>query len=90
MLNGEKKQDLIKKFAQNGNDTGSCEVQVAIISERIRQIAAHLEQFPKDNHSRHGLVCLVGKRKTFLKYLKKNSTASYNKLVSSLKEVGYL
>ncbi len=90
MLNGEKKQDLIKKFALSSTDTGSCEVQVAILSERIRQIASHLEQFPKDNHSRRGLVCLVGKRKAFLNYLKKTSSASHTKLVSSLKGMDLL
>lgn len=90
MLNVEKKQELIKQFALNSKDTGSCGVQIAIFSERIRQINAHLEQFPKDHHSRRGLLCLVGKRKAFLKYLKKNDQAAYNKLVSSLKQVGYL
>lgn len=90
MLNKELKQDLIKKFALNPKDTGSSEVQVAIFSERIRQINAHLEQFPKDNHSRRGLLCLVSKRRTFLKYLKNTNHAAYNKLVSELKQVGYL
>lgn len=90
MLNKELKQDLIKKFALNPKDTGSSEVQVAIFSERIRQINAHLEQFPKDNHSRRGLLCLVSKRRTFLKYLKNTNHAAYNKLVFALKQVGYL
>ena len=90
MINTVKKQELIKQFATKPNDTGSCEVQVAIFSERIREITAHLNQFPKDHHSRRGLLCLVGKRRTFLKYLKNNNQASYNKLVSSLKQVGYL
>jgi small subunit ribosomal protein S15 len=90
MINTIKKQELIKQFATKANDTGSCEVQIAIFSERIREINAHLAQFPKDHHSRRGLLCLVGKRRTFLKYLKSNNQASYNKLVSSLKEVGYL
>ncbi|MBM3886725.1 30S ribosomal protein S15 [Candidatus Dependentiae bacterium] len=90
MLNAEKKQELIKKFAITSNDTGSSEVQVALFSERIRQINAHLEQFPKDHHSRRGLLCLVGKRKAFLNYLKRKNHVAYNKLVVSLKEAGYL
>ncbi len=90
MINTEQKQELIKKFALSDKDTGSSEVQVAIFSERIRQINAHLELFPKDHHSRRGLICLVGKRKAFLKYLKNNNSAAYTKLVTSLKQVGYL
>lgn len=90
MLNTVQKQELIKKFALSTTDTGSSEVQIAIFSERIRQINAHLAIFPKDHHSRRGLLCLVGKRKAFLKYLKNNNSASYNKLVASLKQVGYL
>lgn len=90
MLNTMQKQELIKKFALSTTDTGSSEVQIAIFSERIRQINAHLATFPKDHHSRRGLLCLVGKRKAFLKYLKNNNSASYNKLVASLKQVGYL
>ncbi len=90
MLNKELKQNVIKKFALNANDTGSSEVQVAIFSERIRHINAHLQLFPKDHHSRRGLLCLVGKRKAFLKYLKNTNQEAHNKLVSSLKQVGYL
>ena len=90
MINTVQKQELIKKFAASSNDTGSSAVQIAIFSERIRQINTHLNQFPKDHHSRRGLVCLVCKRKAFLKYLKTNDNAAYNKLVISLKEVGYL
>ncbi len=90
MINTAQKQELIKKFAVNTTDTGSSEVQVAIFSERIRQINVHLGQFPKDHHSRRGLVCLVGKRRAFLKYLKLNKPEAHNKLVASLKQVGYL
>lgn len=90
MINTTQKQELIKKFALSETDTGSSEVQVAIFSERIRQIHAHLVLFPKDHHSRRGLLCLVGKRKAFLKYLKNNDSAAHNKLVTSLKQVGYL
>jgi small subunit ribosomal protein S15 len=90
MINTVKKQELIKKYGINSNDTGSCEVQVAIFSERIREINIHLGQFPKDHHSRRGLICLVGKRKAFLNYLKKNKHDSYNRLVTVLKQAEYL
>lgn len=82
----ELKDKIIKDFGISANDTGSCEVQIALISERIRQISEHLTHAPKDNHSRLGLLKLVGKRKTFLKYLKKSSPVSYNSLVIKLKK----
>lgn len=90
MIKREKKQELIKKFGINSKDTGSCEVQIALFSERIREINLHLTQFPKDHHSRRGLVCLVGKRKAFLNYLKKNKHDAYTKLVTVLKQAEYL
>ena len=82
MLNKEMKSKIIEKFAKSGKDTGSSEVQIGIITERIKYIAGHLKTFPKDNHSRMGLLKLVGKRKTFLKYLKKNDVQSYNNMKS--------
>lgn len=90
MLNKEKKQQIIQQFALGASDTGSCEVQVAIFSARIQEINAHLSQFPKDHHSRRGLLCLVGKRKALLNYLKRNNVAGHSKLVNSLKQIGYL
>ena len=90
MLNVEKKHAIIQKFALNAKDTGSCSVQVALFSERIREINGHLAKFPKDHHSRRGLLCLVGKRKSLLNYLKKSDAAAHSKLVTSLKQVGYL
>ena len=86
----EVKEKIIKQFAKSANDTGSCELQVALLSERIRQVAEHLKSFPKDKHSRTGLLSMVGKRRSFLSYLKKNSSANYDNLMQSLKEVGYL
>ena len=84
------KNKILTKFAQSKNDTGSCEVQIGLISERIRQISLHLKQFPKDQHSRLGLLMLVGKRKTFLNYLKKKDSAHYELIVKNLKEFSYL
>lgn len=90
MINKEVKSKLIKAFGKSANDVGSCEVQVALLSERIRQIAEHLKAARKDYHSQKGLLSLVGKRRTFLKYLKKNSPESYETVVTSLKEHGYM
>ena len=67
----ENKRNIIDKFAKSSNDTGSCEVQVALISQRIREISDHLRLFPKDKHSSLGLIKLVGQRRSFLKYVKK-------------------
>ncbi len=84
MLNKQVKLDVINKFAKEQGDTGSSQVQVGILTERIKQISEHLKENPKDNHSRLGLVKLVGKRKTFLKYLKRIDKASYNELVPKI------
>ncbi len=90
MLSKECKGKIIKEFAKSEKDSGSCEVQVAVLSNRINQIAEHLKSFPKDNSSRFGLVKLVGKRRTFYNYLKKNDKGCYLGLVKKLKEKGYI
>ncbi|MCB9492947.1 MAG: 30S ribosomal protein S15 [Epsilonproteobacteria bacterium] len=90
MLEKDIKQQLIKEFGKSENDTGSCEVQIALLSKRINDIAGHLKTHPKDVHTKHGLLKLVGKRRTFLKYVKKNNTTGYTNLVTSLKEKGYM
>ncbi len=87
MLNKQLKQDVINKYKISSNDTGSSQVQIALITERIDQIAQHLKKNPKDMHSKLGLLKLVGKRKTFLKYLERTDKVAYNQLVSKLKEV---
>ena len=84
-LNKEKKGEIIKQFAKSEKDTGSCEVQVAILTERVRQISGHLKNFPKDKHSKVGLIKLLGKRKAFISYLKKNDISSYNNVIKMLK-----
>ncbi|MBD3231079.1 30S ribosomal protein S15 [Candidatus Dependentiae bacterium] len=88
MLSKEAKKELVNKFAKSNNDTGSCEVQIAILSERIQQISDHLRTFPKDKQSRLGLIKLVGKRKTLSRYLKKHDKESYDKLSKELKVKG--
>lgn len=81
----EKKRELIDKFKLTENDTGSPEVQIAILSERIKLITDHLKKFKKDVHSRRGLVMLVGKRRRLLDYLMKKNFEGYKKVVKELK-----
>jgi small subunit ribosomal protein S15 len=90
MINKEAKTKIIKTFGKSANDVGSSQVQVALLSERIRQISEHLKKSPKDFHSQRGLVILVGKRRSFLNYLKKNQAESYANVLSSLKAHGYM
>ncbi|MFH1644292.1 MAG: 30S ribosomal protein S15 [bacterium] len=82
MLNKEIKNKVIEKFAKSAKDTGSSEVQIGILTERINDISEHLKNYPKDYHSRRGLLMLVGKRKKFLNYLKKNDVQSLNNIKS--------
>ena len=81
----EKKRELIDKFKLTENDTGSPEVQIAILSERIRLITELLKKCKKDVHSRRGLVMLVGKRRRLLDYLMKKNFEGYKKVVKELK-----
>ncbi len=90
MILAETKEKLIKVFGKSSKDVGSCEVQVAFLSERIKQISGHLKDAPKDFHSQRGLLKLISRRRSFLNYLKKNQTKSYEKVLSSLKEHGYM
>ena len=72
----EKKQEVIAEYAVKDGDTGSPEVQVALLTERIRDLTEHLRRFPKDNHSRRGLLKLVGQRRRLLAYLVKKDAAA--------------
>lgn len=83
-LGSEDKQDLIKQFALKVGDTGSPEVQVAIATQKINNLVKHLEQNPKDNHSRRGLLKVVAKRRRVLNYLLKKGEARYNELIKKL------
>ncbi|MDX9859334.1 MAG: 30S ribosomal protein S15 [Rhodospirillales bacterium] len=80
----EKKQELIGKFAIKEGDTGSPEVQVAILSERIRNLTEHLKVHKKDFHSRRGLLMMVGQRRRLLDYVKRKEAARYESLVKEL------
>lgn len=84
MLGKRKKQTAIKEFARHDTDTGSAEVQIALLSKQIKELADHLKKHPKDNHSRRGLLMMVGKRRKFLRYLKDENEARYTKLVKKL------
>ena len=84
MLTKTKKAKVIKEVAVHATDTGSTEVQVAVLSKRIDELAAHLKKNAKDNHSRRGLLGMVADRRTHLKYLEKKSPKRYAALVKKL------
>lgn len=78
------KQDIIKKFAQGKGDTGSPEVQIALLSEKITKLADHLKEHKKDNHSRRGLISMVSKRRRLLFYLQKKDAKRYQEVAKKL------
>jgi small subunit ribosomal protein S15 len=78
------KIDLIKKYQSHKKDTGSTEVQVALLTEKILELAKHLKKHAKDSDSRRGLLMMVGKRRRLLNYLKKNDIKKYEKLIKDL------
>ena len=80
----ERKQEIIKDNAQQDGDTGSPEVQVAILTERIRNLTEHFKANHKDNHSRRGLLMMVNTRRNLLAYLKKKDVERYNALIQKL------
>ena len=84
MLNKEFKQELIKEYAVHEGDTGSPEVQIAILSKRIAELTEHLKKNPKDNHSRRGMQQMIGKRRKFLNYLLKNDIERYRSVIERL------
>jgi small subunit ribosomal protein S15 len=79
-----RKQETIGKFKQHGTDTGSPEVQVALLSERISHLTEHLKNNHKDHHSRRGLLKMVGQRRALLDYLKRKNLDRYKKLIDVL------
>jgi small subunit ribosomal protein S15 len=83
-ITAERKAELIKEYAKAANDTGSPEVQVAILSERIRNLTEHLGSHNKDFHSRRGLLVMVGQRRALLDYLKKKDNTRYESLIGRL------
>jgi small subunit ribosomal protein S15 len=83
-VTAERKQQIIKDNAQSTGDTGSPEVQVAILTERIVNLTEHFKTHAKDNHSRRGLLMLVNKRRSLLDYLKREDNARYAALIAKL------
>ncbi|MCI8717001.1 MAG: 30S ribosomal protein S15 [Lachnospiraceae bacterium] len=84
MISKEKKAELIKTYGRKEGDTGSPEVQIAILTERINELTEHLKENKKDHHSRRGLLKMVGKRRGLLDYLKKNDLEGYRDLIAKL------
>ncbi|MEH3143868.1 MAG: 30S ribosomal protein S15 [Methylobacterium frigidaeris] len=83
-ITAERKTALIKEHARGGSDTGSPEVQVAILTERIQNLTGHFKTHTKDNHSRRGLLKLVSQRRSLLDYLKRKDEARYRSLIERL------
>ena len=81
----EIKNNIIKKFSINEKDTGSVEVQIAVLTERINNLIEHFKNHKQDNHSKRGLVALVNNRKKLLSYLSKRDKDKYAKLITELK-----
>ena len=83
-LDVAKKQEIVSKFGKNDTDTGSTEVQIALISSRIAELTDHLKSFKKDHASRLGLLKLVGQRRRLMRYLKRTDRESYMKTIEAL------
>ena len=84
MLTKRKKQNVIKEHGTHESDTGSTEVQIALLTKQISELTDHLKKHSKDNHSRRGLLKMVGKRKRLLSYLAQTNESSYEKLTKKL------
>ena len=80
----EQKKKYIKKFGKDSNDSGSSEVQIAILTHRIRELTEHVKLHKKDHHTRRGLVMLVAKRKKMMKYLMRSNSKSYLNIIKEL------
>jgi len=83
-ITAERKQEVIKDNSRGSSDTGSPEVQVAILTERIKTLTEHFKTHAKDNHSRRGLLMMVNKRRSLLDYLKRENVERYNQLIAKL------
>lgn len=84
MLNKDQKTEIIKQFQKDEKDTGSPEVQIALLTERINELTEHLKVHKKDNHSRRGLLKMVGKRRNLLNYLAKKDVQRYRDIIAKL------
>lgn len=84
MLTADQKRDIVAKYGQDAQDTGSTAVQVALLTARIDQLSGHLQENRKDHHGRRGLLTMVGKRKRLLSYLERNDYEAYKALIADL------
>ena len=84
MITADQKKEIIEKYARTAGDTGSPEVQVALLTARINDQNEHFKVHPKDHHSRRGLLKMVGQRRGLLEYLKKNDVEAYRSLIARL------
>ena len=84
MIAKEKKQAIIAEYGRTANDTGSPEVQIAILSARIQELTDHLKENPKDHHSRRGMLKMIGQRRGLLSYLKETDIERYRSLIERL------
>ena len=83
-MTAEREQEIINEYRRDEKDTGSSEVQIALLTERINELTEHLKVHKKDNHSRRGLLKMVGKRRNLLNYLAKKDEEAYKELVKKL------
>jgi small subunit ribosomal protein S15 len=83
-ISTERKADVVKEFALKEGDTGSSDVQIAILSERIKNLTEHFKSHKKDHHSRRGLLIMVGRRRRLLDYVKANDEARYRNIIARL------
>ena len=84
MISKERKEEIIKEYQREEGDTGSPEVQIALLTARIKELTEHLKEHKNDNHSRRGLLKMVGRRKRMLRYLQDNEVERYREWISSL------
>ena len=84
MITAERKREILKQYGKGEKDTGSSEIQIALLTERIRELTEHFKTHKTDDHSRRGLLKLVGRRRKLLDYLKKKNVESYKKLIGEL------
>ena len=84
MLDAARKSEIVREYALKDGDTGSCEVQVALLSERVSLLTSHMQVHKKDHHSRRGLLLLVSQRRSLLDYLKRKNKERYESLIQRL------
>ncbi len=84
MIHGEIKNTIVKSYQKHANDTGSIEVQIALLTHRINDLNKHFAEHKKDKNTRRGLIVLVGRRRRYLSYLKENDAESYKRIIEQL------